>query len=237
MLGIVGANGAGKSTLMRTIAGILPPSKGRVEVHGRVSTLLALGVGFNKEADRARQRRARRPGGGAHARAAGGEVRRDRRLRRARGLHGHADADLLVGHVRAARVRGRRDDGAGHPPDRRGAVGRRREVPPQVRAQDARAVLGGPHDRARLARPRHDPGARRPGDLDGQGRDADVGRPRRGRQRLHGVPRGRRRTPSRWRTSSGCASRAGGALRALGGRGRPAHVCPTGGSVARHSGR
>ena len=49
VLGIVGANGAGKSTLVRTIAGILPPSSGRVEVHGRVSTLLALGVGFNKQ--------------------------------------------------------------------------------------------------------------------------------------------------------------------------------------------
>ena len=46
VLGIVGVNGAGKSTLMRTIAGILPPSSGRVEVQGRVSTLLALGVGF-----------------------------------------------------------------------------------------------------------------------------------------------------------------------------------------------
>ncbi len=47
--GIVGANGAGKSTLMRTVAGILPPSEGRIEVEGRVSTLLSLGVGFNKE--------------------------------------------------------------------------------------------------------------------------------------------------------------------------------------------
>jgi ABC-type polysaccharide/polyol phosphate transport system ATPase subunit len=49
VLGVVGANGAGKSTLVRTIAGILPPTEGRVEVLGRVSTLLALGVGFNRE--------------------------------------------------------------------------------------------------------------------------------------------------------------------------------------------
>jgi teichoic acid transport system ATP-binding protein len=48
VLGVVGANGAGKSTLVRTIAGILPPTAGRIEVHGRVSTLLALGVGFHR---------------------------------------------------------------------------------------------------------------------------------------------------------------------------------------------
>ena len=34
---------------MRTVAGILPPTSGRVEVHGRVSTLLSLGVGFNRK--------------------------------------------------------------------------------------------------------------------------------------------------------------------------------------------
>ncbi len=48
-MGVVGANGAGKSTLMRTVAGILPPNSGRVEVNGRVSTLLSLGVGFNRK--------------------------------------------------------------------------------------------------------------------------------------------------------------------------------------------
>jgi ABC-type polysaccharide/polyol phosphate transport system ATPase subunit len=47
VMGIVGSNGAGKSTLVRAIAGILPPTRGRIEVRGKVSTLLALGVGFN----------------------------------------------------------------------------------------------------------------------------------------------------------------------------------------------
>ncbi|MEN9324574.1 MAG: hypothetical protein RL414_328 [Actinomycetota bacterium] len=47
VLGIIGSNGAGKSSLMRVISGIVPPSQGRIEVYGSVSTLLALGVGFN----------------------------------------------------------------------------------------------------------------------------------------------------------------------------------------------
>ena len=49
VMGVVGANGAGKSTLMRAVAGILPPTSGRIEVQGRVSTLLSLGVGFNRK--------------------------------------------------------------------------------------------------------------------------------------------------------------------------------------------
>lgn len=47
VLGVIGSNGAGKSSLMRVISGIVPPTEGRVEVYGTVSTLLALGVGFN----------------------------------------------------------------------------------------------------------------------------------------------------------------------------------------------
>ena len=47
VLGVIGSNGAGKSSMMRVIAGIIPPTEGRIEVFGSVSTLLALGVGFN----------------------------------------------------------------------------------------------------------------------------------------------------------------------------------------------
>ncbi|CAB4924144.1 unannotated protein [freshwater metagenome] len=47
VLGVIGTNGAGKSSMMRVIGGIIPPTQGRVEVFGSVSTLLALGVGFN----------------------------------------------------------------------------------------------------------------------------------------------------------------------------------------------
>ena len=107
VLGVVGANGAGKSTLMRTVAGILPPNSGRVEVHGRVSTLLALGVGFNRKMTGRQNVVLGGLAAGLTRAQLAGEVRRDRRLRRARGLHGHADADVLLGHVRAARVRRR----------------------------------------------------------------------------------------------------------------------------------
>ena len=48
-LGIIGHNGAGKSTLLRTIAGVLPPSNGRISVYGDVTTLLSVGIGFNPE--------------------------------------------------------------------------------------------------------------------------------------------------------------------------------------------
>jgi homopolymeric O-antigen transport system ATP-binding protein len=48
-LGLVGNNGSGKSTLLQLIAGIMSPTKGHVAVHGRISSLLELGAGFNPE--------------------------------------------------------------------------------------------------------------------------------------------------------------------------------------------
>jgi ABC-type polysaccharide/polyol phosphate transport system ATPase subunit len=49
--GIMGRNGCGKSTLLKLIAGIYQPDAGSISVHGSVTAILELGVGWNPELD------------------------------------------------------------------------------------------------------------------------------------------------------------------------------------------
>lgn len=48
-VGLIGPNGSGKSTLLQLLSGILKPTSGRIELRGRVASILDVGAGFHLE--------------------------------------------------------------------------------------------------------------------------------------------------------------------------------------------
>ena len=172
VVGIMGANGAGKSTLVRTMAGILPPTVGARRGAGPGVTLLALGVGFNKDLT-GRQNVTL---GGL---AAG--LSRDQLAEKYDDIVEFAELEDFMDmpmRTYSSGMYGRLGFSVAvnmEPDilliDEALSVGDARFRKKSARKMK-RAVLAGAHDRARQPRARHDRRPVRQGDLDAQGRAA-----------------------------------------------------------------
>ena len=49
VIGFIGSNGAGKSTLLKIVAGVMKPTKGRVDSYGNICPMIELGAGFDPQ--------------------------------------------------------------------------------------------------------------------------------------------------------------------------------------------
>ena len=208
--GIVGRNGSGKSTLLKCLAGIYDIDAGELEVNGRLSPFIELGVGFNPDLTA-------RDNVIINAIMLG--LSRKQARERFDDIIAFAELEEFLDlklknyssgmHVRLAfsiADPGRRR----HPADRRGARGRRRGVPAEVLRRVHAAAGGGPDDAVR--HPRHGRGRAllRPRDAARARRVVDIGEPGLDRppvQRAQLQPR-----PSRARGST-AGRRLCGALR------------------------
>ena len=149
VVGIIGRNGAGKTTLLKMLSRITDPTEGRVEISGRVASLLEVGTGFHPELTG----RENIYLNGAILGMTRAEIRR-----KFDEIVAFAEVEKFLdtpvkryssGHVRATRVRGGGAPGAGDPDRRRGAGRRRRRVSEEVPRQDGRGRPARPHGAVR----------------------------------------------------------------------------------------
>ena len=49
VIGFIGSNGAGKSTLLKVVAGVMKPTKGKVDAYGNICPMIELGAGFDPQ--------------------------------------------------------------------------------------------------------------------------------------------------------------------------------------------
>ena len=101
--GIVGRNGSGKSTLLKLLASVYGADRGSIRVAGRLAPFLELGVGFNPELPALDNVVLNGVMMGLSPRRRPPPLRRDRRVRRAQGLHRPPGQELLLGDEGPAR--------------------------------------------------------------------------------------------------------------------------------------